>query len=71
MAGPCLNTLTIKDGKRQTIADAYLTPAAGRANLTLLLETERAVADPREAGAASAPVSRSRRSLRGQSASAA
>ena len=39
MAGPCLNTLTIRDGKRQTIADAYLTPAAGRANLTLLLET--------------------------------
>jgi pyridoxine 4-oxidase len=40
MAGPCLNTLTIKDGKRQTIADAYLAPAAGRSNLTLLLETE-------------------------------
>jgi pyridoxine 4-oxidase len=36
MAGPCVNTLTIKDGKRQTIADAYLAPAAGRANLTLL-----------------------------------
>jgi pyridoxine 4-oxidase len=36
MTGPCLNTLTIKDGKRQTIADAYLVPAAGRANLTLL-----------------------------------
>ena len=31
MAGPCLNTLTIKDGKRQSIADAYLAPAAGRA----------------------------------------
>jgi pyridoxine 4-oxidase len=39
MAGPCLNTLTIKDGKRQSIADAYLAPADGRANLTLLLET--------------------------------
>src|SRR5581483_11668380 len=36
MTGPCLNTLTIKDGKRQTIADAYLTPAAGRANLAVL-----------------------------------
>lgn len=39
MAGPCTNTLTIKDGKRQTIADAYLTPVLGRANLTLLPET--------------------------------
>jgi choline dehydrogenase-like flavoprotein len=36
MTGPCLNTLTIEDGKRQTIADAYLAPAAGRANLTVL-----------------------------------
>ncbi len=40
MAGPCTNTLTIKDGKRQTIADAYLTPALVRKNLTLLQETE-------------------------------
>ncbi len=39
MAGPCTNTLTIKDGRRQTIADAYLTPVLGRANLTLLAET--------------------------------
>lgn len=39
MAGPCTNTLTIKDGKRQTIADAYLTPALGRGNLTLLQKT--------------------------------
>lgn len=34
--GPCLNTLTIKDGRRQTIADAYLTPVRDRPNLTLL-----------------------------------
>jgi choline dehydrogenase-like flavoprotein len=40
MTGPCLNTLTIKDGKRQTIADAYLAPAAGRANLTVLTGDE-------------------------------
>jgi choline dehydrogenase-like flavoprotein len=40
MTGPCTNTLTIKDGKRQTIADAYLTPALDRPNLTLLPETE-------------------------------
>ncbi|MFM9844567.1 MAG: GMC family oxidoreductase [Dongiaceae bacterium] len=40
IAGPCLNTLTIKDGKRQTIADAYLMPAAGRDNLVLMSETE-------------------------------
>jgi pyridoxine 4-oxidase len=40
MTGPCTNTLTIKDGKRQTIADAYLTPALARPNLTLLPETE-------------------------------
>ena len=40
MTGPCTNTLTIKDGKRQTIADAYLTPALGRPNLTLLQQTE-------------------------------
>jgi choline dehydrogenase-like flavoprotein len=40
MAGPCLNTLTIKDGRRQTIADAYLAPALGRANLRLMAETQ-------------------------------
>jgi choline dehydrogenase-like flavoprotein len=40
MTGPCLNTLTIKGGKRQTIADAYLTPAAGRPNLHLVDGTE-------------------------------
>jgi choline dehydrogenase-like flavoprotein len=40
LAGPCLNTLTIKDGKRQTIADAYLMPSAGRDNLVLLSETQ-------------------------------
>jgi choline dehydrogenase-like flavoprotein len=40
MTGPCTNTLTIKDGKRQTIADAYLTPALARPNLTLLPWTE-------------------------------
>lgn len=36
MAGPTLNTLTIRDGFRQSIADAYLTPAVGRSNLTVL-----------------------------------
>jgi len=36
MAGPTLNTLTIRDGYRQSIADAYLTPAAGRSNLAIL-----------------------------------
>jgi pyridoxine 4-oxidase len=40
LAGPCLNTLTIKGGKRQSIADAYLAPAASRPNLRLLAETE-------------------------------
>lgn len=41
MTGPCTNTLTIKDGRRQTIADAYLTPAVlARPNLSLLRETE-------------------------------
>ncbi|WP_374384262.1 GMC family oxidoreductase [Dongia sp.] len=40
MDGPCLNTLTIKDGKRQTIADAYLTPVLGRKNLTILQTVE-------------------------------
>jgi len=40
MTGPCLNTLTIKDGKRQSIADAYLAPVARRGNLHLLQEAE-------------------------------
>jgi pyridoxine 4-oxidase len=39
LAGPCLNTLTIKDGQRQTVADAYLTPAAQCANLNLMTGT--------------------------------
>ena len=40
MAGPCTNTLTIKDGKRQTIADAYLSAALARPNLTVMPQTE-------------------------------
>lgn len=40
LAGPTLNTLTIKDGRRQTISDAYLPLAAGRPNLTILENTE-------------------------------
>jgi pyridoxine 4-oxidase len=40
MAGPCLNTLTIKGGKRQTIADAYLTPVLSRPNLRLIAQSE-------------------------------
>jgi choline dehydrogenase-like flavoprotein len=36
MDGPTLNTLTIVDGRRQSVADAYLAPALGRANLTLV-----------------------------------
>jgi choline dehydrogenase-like flavoprotein len=40
MDGPCLNTLTIKEGRRQTIADAYLTPVRGRQNLVILPATE-------------------------------
>lgn len=38
MVGPTVNTLTIKGGRRQTIADAYLDRAAGRPNLTILAE---------------------------------
>ncbi len=38
MAGPTLNTLTIRGGQRQSIADAYLTPAEGRSNLTILTD---------------------------------
>jgi pyridoxine 4-oxidase len=40
LAGPTLNTLTIKDGRRQTIADAYLPRALARPNLTVLDETQ-------------------------------
>jgi choline dehydrogenase-like flavoprotein len=40
LAGPCVNTLTIKDGRRQSIADAYLTPARPRANLSLIQDRE-------------------------------
>jgi choline dehydrogenase-like flavoprotein len=36
LAGPTLNTLTLVDGRRQSVADAYLTPAAGRPNLTVI-----------------------------------
>lgn len=44
MAGPTLNTLTIKEGRRQSTADAYLTDEVlGRPNLTLL--TGRPVAE--------------------------
>jgi choline dehydrogenase-like flavoprotein len=39
MTGPTLNTLTIQDGYRQSIADAYLTPAAGGNNLRILKRT--------------------------------
>lgn len=38
MSGMTLNTLTIKDGERQTVADAYLTPdVLARPNLTLMI----------------------------------
>jgi choline dehydrogenase-like flavoprotein len=40
ISGPCLNTLTIKDGKRQTIADAYLSPVMTRPNLRLMAQTQ-------------------------------
>jgi choline dehydrogenase-like flavoprotein len=36
LGGPTTNTLTIKDGKRQTIAEAYLAPVLGRANLRMM-----------------------------------
>jgi choline dehydrogenase-like flavoprotein len=36
MAGPTLNTLTIVEGRRQSVADAYLIPALARPNLTVL-----------------------------------
>jgi choline dehydrogenase len=34
--GTSWNDVTVVDGRRQTAADAYLTPAVGRANLTVL-----------------------------------
>ncbi len=41
MAGPTLNTLMIRDGVRQTTADAYLTEAVrARANLTIVTDAE-------------------------------
>jgi pyridoxine 4-oxidase len=36
LCGPTINTLTIKDGKRQSIADAYLTPMQPRTNLMIV-----------------------------------
>ena len=40
MTGPTLNTLTIKDGRRQTAADAYLTPdVVARPNLSIVTAT--------------------------------
>ena len=36
MVGATLNTLTLVNGRRQSVADAYLAPAAARSNLTLL-----------------------------------
>jgi choline dehydrogenase-like flavoprotein len=38
--GPCLNTLTIKEGRRQTIADAYLRPAPDQPNLKLIANAD-------------------------------
>jgi choline dehydrogenase-like flavoprotein len=35
MDGPTLNTLNLVDGRRQSVADAYLTPVLGRRNLRL------------------------------------
>jgi pyridoxine 4-oxidase len=41
MAGATVNTLTIKDGRRQTTADAYLTPEVqARPNLAVRLQAE-------------------------------
>ncbi|MEM8663714.1 MAG: GMC family oxidoreductase N-terminal domain-containing protein [Pseudomonadota bacterium] len=39
MAGPTLNTLTLVGGRRQTIADAYLSPSV-RARTNLILRTD-------------------------------
>jgi choline dehydrogenase-like flavoprotein len=40
MVGPTLNTLTIKDGRRQTVADAYLPMTDGCANFSLVANTQ-------------------------------
>ena len=37
MTGPTLNTFTMVDGRRQSVADAYLSPAATRPNLKSML----------------------------------
>ncbi|MGF1608339.1 MAG: GMC family oxidoreductase [Kiloniellales bacterium] len=39
MIGPTLNTFTIANGKRQSVADAYLTPALVRPNLTVITDS--------------------------------
>lgn len=39
LAGPTLNTLTLVAGRRQSVADAYLTPILGRRNLRLCERT--------------------------------
>jgi len=36
MAGPTLNALTLVNGRRQSVADAYLTPVGARPNLTIV-----------------------------------
>jgi choline dehydrogenase-like flavoprotein len=36
MAGPTLNALTLVNGRRQSVADAYLTPGGGRPSLTIV-----------------------------------
>ena len=38
MAGPTLNSLTIRDGRRQSVADAYLQPVLNRPNLTVITD---------------------------------
>jgi choline dehydrogenase-like flavoprotein len=54
MAGPTLNTLTIRDGRRQSVADAYLTPSVrARPNLELragVMVDRLLIADGRIAG---------------------
>ncbi len=47
MVGPTLNTLNIVDGKRQSVADAYLTPVLDRPNLAVctMCLVDRAVFD--------------------------
>lgn len=46
MVGAAVNTLTIKEGRRQSTADAYLTPEVlARPNLTVMLQAEVAALD--------------------------